>query len=50
MDAARHIYESLGFQVLKEIDQQLGKRYWLYKIDLTEIPEEAVWQRRLPNH
>ena len=36
MDKARHIYESIGFTILKEIDQRLGKRYWLYKLDLTE--------------
>jgi ribosomal protein S18 acetylase RimI-like enzyme len=35
MDKARHIYESIGFRILKEIDQRLGKRYWLYKLDLT---------------
>ena len=35
MDKARHIYESIGFTILKEIDQRLGKRYWLYKLDLT---------------
>lgn len=34
MDAARHIYESSGFSILREIDQRLGKRYWLYKLDL----------------
>ena len=34
MDKARHIYETLGFTILKEIDQRLGKRYWLYKLDL----------------
>ncbi len=34
MNNARHIYESFGFSVLKEIDQRLGKRYWLYKLDL----------------
>jgi len=34
MDSARHIYESMGFTILKEIDQRLGKRYWLYKLDL----------------
>jgi ribosomal protein S18 acetylase RimI-like enzyme len=39
MDKARHIYESLGFRILKEIDQRLGKRYWLYKLDLNEINE-----------
>lgn len=34
MKNARHIYETLGFKVLREIDQRLGKRYWLYKLDL----------------
>lgn len=34
MDKARHLYESLGFKVLREIDQRLGKKYWLYKLDL----------------
>ena len=36
MNSARHIYESIGFKILKEIDQRLGKRYWLYKLDLNE--------------
>ena len=35
MDKARHIYESIGFKILREIDKRLGKRYWLYKLDLT---------------
>ena len=34
MDAARHIYESLGFTVLKELAPRLGKKYWLYTLDL----------------
>lgn len=34
MDAARHIYENMGFVRLKEIDSRLGKRYWLYLLDL----------------
>lgn len=34
MDKARHIYESLGFKILKEIDQRLGKKYWLYTLDI----------------
>jgi ribosomal protein S18 acetylase RimI-like enzyme len=34
MDKARHIYEKLGFTILREIDQRLGRRYWLYKLDL----------------
>lgn len=40
MDKARHIYESLGFKALGEIDQRFGKRYWLYKLDLADINEE----------
>ncbi len=36
MSNARHIYESLGFKILREIDQRLGKRYWLYKLDLNK--------------
>ena len=39
MDIARHIYESLGFKILKEIDQRLGKRYWLYNLDITDNNE-----------
>jgi ribosomal protein S18 acetylase RimI-like enzyme len=35
MDAARHIYESLGFKVLKEIPPIFGKKYWLYTLDLS---------------
>jgi ribosomal protein S18 acetylase RimI-like enzyme len=34
MDAARHIYEGLGFKAYKEIDRIFGVRYWLYKMDL----------------
>jgi len=34
MDDARHIYESLGFEIVKEIAPRLGKRYWLYKLEL----------------
>jgi ribosomal protein S18 acetylase RimI-like enzyme len=34
MNKARHIYETFGFSILKEIDQRLGKRYWLYTLDL----------------
>lgn len=26
----RHLYESLGFKILREINPRLGKRYWLY--------------------
>jgi ribosomal protein S18 acetylase RimI-like enzyme len=32
MDAARHIYEKIGFTVLREIAPRFGKRYWLYTL------------------
>ena len=34
MNAARYIYESLGFKVLKELNPRLGKRYWLYTLTI----------------
>ncbi|HEX6426290.1 MAG TPA: GNAT family N-acetyltransferase [Niastella sp.] len=34
MNTARHIYEALGFTILKEIDQRFGIRYWLYTLDI----------------
>ncbi|MCE3229583.1 MAG: putative acetyltransferase, family [Bacteroidetes bacterium] len=34
MNAARHVYEGLGFTIMKEIPPRFGKRYWLYKLDL----------------
>jgi ribosomal protein S18 acetylase RimI-like enzyme len=34
MDAARHIYEKLGFAVLRELDAYYGKKYWIYTLDL----------------
>ena len=34
MNAARHIYESLGFKQLREIEPRFGKRYWLYLLEL----------------
>lgn len=36
MHAARHVYESLGFKVLKEIEPRFGKRYWLYTKNMNE--------------
>ena len=39
MDKARHLYESLGFKILREIDQRLGKRYWLYRLELNDKNE-----------
>jgi ribosomal protein S18 acetylase RimI-like enzyme len=35
MDDARHIYESIGFTIFKEIDPIYGMKYWLYKLDLS---------------
>jgi ribosomal protein S18 acetylase RimI-like enzyme len=35
MDDARHIYESAGFAVYKEIDPIYGMKYWLYKLEIT---------------
>jgi ribosomal protein S18 acetylase RimI-like enzyme len=34
MDAARDLYENLGFRIIKELDPMFGKRYWLYKLDI----------------
>lgn len=35
MDDARHIYESIGFNIDKELDPIYGMKYWLYKLELT---------------
>jgi ribosomal protein S18 acetylase RimI-like enzyme len=34
MNKARHIYESLGFTILRELEPRLGKKYWLYTLSL----------------
>jgi ribosomal protein S18 acetylase RimI-like enzyme len=34
MNAARHIYESMGFQQIKELEMRYGKRYWVYLLEL----------------
>jgi ribosomal protein S18 acetylase RimI-like enzyme len=34
MDSARHLYESLGFRKMKEIDPIFGRRYWLYTLEI----------------
>lgn len=34
MDAARHIYENMGFIRLKEIEPRFGKTYWIYTLAL----------------
>lgn len=39
MDSARAIYEKRGFRKTKEI-QYLGKKYWIYLLELDEEPIE----------
>lgn len=34
MDKARHIYEKIGFKIIKEIEPRYGKKYWLYEMSL----------------
>ena len=34
MDAARHLYEKIGFRQAKELPSLFGKQYWLYELDL----------------
>ncbi|MBC7949497.1 MAG: GNAT family N-acetyltransferase [Chitinophagaceae bacterium] len=34
MDDARHIYESMGFRIEREIEPIYGMQYWLYRLDL----------------
>lgn len=36
MNKARHIYEKLGFEILRELEPRLGKKYWLYLLDIGE--------------
>lgn len=35
MDAARHIYENLGFRVHRDVPGLYGKQYWIYTLELT---------------
>lgn len=32
MPAARHIYEKLGFEIVRELEPVFDKRYWLYEL------------------
>lgn len=34
MDAARHIYEQIGFKQIRELEPGFGKKYWLYNLEL----------------
>lgn len=42
MDAARHLYESLGFTRVREIEPIFGKRYWLYALDLAAPAQKTT--------
>lgn len=42
MDAARHIYESLGFTILKEIAPLYGKRYWIYTMQIEHQEKNRI--------
>jgi len=35
MDDARHIYESIGFTIDREINPIYGMKYWVYKLNLS---------------
>jgi ribosomal protein S18 acetylase RimI-like enzyme len=37
MNAARHLYEKMGFEILREIEPRLGNRYWLYSLRLNQF-------------
>lgn len=37
MDAARYIYEKLGFKKVKELPPLFGKKYWLYQLELDKL-------------
>lgn len=34
MHPAQRIYERLGFKIVRELEPRLGKRYWLFKLDI----------------
>ena len=34
MNAARHIYEKSGFKIIKELEPILGKKYWVYQLEI----------------
>jgi len=43
--AARHIYESMGFNKFRELAPVYGKQYWLYKLELQGPAEEISYLR-----
>ena len=42
MKSARHIYEKIGFKILKELEPRLGVKYWLYTLELNEMKENPI--------
>jgi len=36
-DTARHIYESMGFKILRSLDNKFDKKFWLYTLSLNDI-------------
>lgn len=42
MSAARHIYEKIGFKILKEIAPINGLKYWLYTLELNSFKNQAA--------
>jgi ribosomal protein S18 acetylase RimI-like enzyme len=41
MEVARHLYESLGFERVKELSPIFGKRYWLYRLKTIDSSSEG---------
>jgi ribosomal protein S18 acetylase RimI-like enzyme len=35
MNAARHIYEKLGFRIVRDMPERFGIKYWLFTLPLT---------------
>ena len=47
MNSARHIYEKIGFKIIKELNPRLGIKYWLYTLNLNELKSKAYTQQWL---
>ena len=42
MNKARHIYEKIGFKVIKELAPRYGKKYWLYLLDIKNSNNDNI--------
>lgn len=42
MSGARHIYEELGFKIIRELESKFGKKYWLYLLNLNKNYEKKL--------